>query len=349
MLTTLSGCRDITIRTIINNDGTITRTYAVMQDIQLKKNSYTEITEDKITSEINRQIADSYFPIDTAWETQFHADTINQTTTIKFSKTYKNVKKLQEDFDSKNYKLKPLSPKVEVKRNFKWFSTVNIYKESYQRIFKGKPYKEYFTEDEILQIRKGKNSENDSIQRKYYAWVAYAIVDEIITIINSESDSAHNLNAWKKFMYDKISENTFSTPSEDQNPFIIPEISGSRNDFDFSDAETLISSLKRYSDIQLPKEKLASIQRTLEAKMELYMSLFTDNLLFNVKMPGKILETNADSLKGKSIYWKMDPFIAGANVEMIVKTRQSNAGIPITLAVVVIAILSYWMLRKKRR
>lgn len=345
----LSGCRDIQIKTIVNNDGSITRTYIITKDIQFKKDKYADITEDKIADEIQRNIDNSYFPIDTLWEISFTADTINKEATTKFTNTYKNIKKLQQDFTKENYRLKPLNPKIEIKRTFKWFSTENTYKESYQRIFRGKPYKEYFTKKEIKKIRSGKTKENDSVQRKYYAWVAYAIVDEIITIINIESDSAYNLNAWKKFMYDKISENTFSTPKEDINPFMLPEINSNRQDIDFSDAERLITSIQRYSDINISKEMEKKVQESLEEKVELYMSLFTDHLLFSLKLPGKIVETNADSIKNKTVYWKMDPFIAGAPVEMILKTKQSNAGIPITLVAVIIGFLSFWLIRKKRR
>jgi hypothetical protein len=345
----LTGCRDIQIKTIVNNDGSITRTYIITKDIQFKKDKYADINEEQISTEIQGIIDNSYFPLDTLWEISFNADTVNKETTSRFSKTYKNIKKLQEDFNKKNYRLKPLNPQVEIKRKFSWFSTENTFKESYKSIFTGKPYKEYFTEEEIKLIRKGKTKENDSIQLKYYAWVAYAIVDEIITIINSESDSTFNLNAWKKFMYDKIAENTFSTPKEDINPFMLPEINSNRNDIDFSDAERLITSIRRYSDVDLTKEKENKVQEILDQKMELYMSLFTDHLLFSIKLPGKISNTNADSLKGKTAFWRMDPFIAGANVEMVLTTKQSNAGIPITIGVIIIAFLSYYFIRKKRR
>lgn len=345
----LSGCRDIQIKTTINNDGTVTRTYIIVQNIQFKKKGFTEFTDDKKTNEIIRQIENSYFPMDTTWETEFSADTTIKETTIRFTKTYKNIKTLQQDFLEKDYKLKPLNPKVEVSRKFNWFNTINTYKESYSRIFHGQPYKAYFTKEEIEKIRNGETTDNDSTQRKYYAWVAYAVVDEVISIINSESDSAFNLNAWKKFMHDKIAENTFSDPTKDSNPFMLPEINGNRDDIDFSDSEMLISSIKRYSDIELPKEKEKLIQEILEQKMDIYISLFTDELLFSVKMPGQIDEHNADSIKGKTAYWKMDPFIAGSPMEMVLITKQSNAGIPITIIAVLIALLSYIMMRKKRR
>ena len=348
-LLALTGCRDIQIKTIINNDGTVTRTYIIVQDIQFKKKQFKKITEDKKLDEIKRQIESSYFPMDTTWETVFSTDTVNNETTIRFTKTYKNIKKLQQEFVDKNYKLKPLNPKVEVSRKFNWFNTINTYKESYSRIFHGQPYEEYFTKEEIKKIREGETKDNDSTQRKYYAWVADAIIDEVIYIINSESDSAFNLNAWKKFMHDKIAENTFSDPSKESNPFMLPEINGKRNEMDFSDSEMLISSLKRYSDIELSKEEEKRIQQILEQKMEIYMSLFTDNLVFSVKMPGKIDETNGKVTKGKTVVWKLDPFIAGAPMEMIVVTKQSNAGIPITIIAILIALLSYWMLKRKRR
>lgn len=345
----LGGCRDIQIKTIINNDGTITRTYVIVQDIQFKKKNFTNITDDEKTNEINRQIESSYFPVDTGWDTKFSFDTIDKETTIRFTKTYKNIKKLQQELRDKDYKLKLLHPKVEINRTFNWFNTINTYKESYNRIFHGQPYEEFFTKEEIKKIREGNINDNDSAQLKYYAWVAYAVIDEVIIIINNETDSVFNLNAWKKFMYDKIAENTFSDPSKENNPFMIPEINKKQEDMDYTDSDMLISSLKRYSDIDIPKEKEKKVHEILKEKMDIYMSLFTDKLRFSVQMPGKIDNNNGDSIKGNTVYWKMNPFIAGAPVEMVLKTRQSNAGIPITIVVIIIAFLSYLLMRKRRR
>jgi hypothetical protein len=348
LILALSGCRDIQVKTIINNNGTVSRTYIITQDIQYQNNHLEHFTEEEIEAEIKRQLKSRYFPMDTSWKTEFTIDTAEKKTSIKFTKAFKNIKKLQQDLIDKNYKLKPLNPKIEVIRTYNWFTTTNTYKESYDNIFTGKPYKEYFTKQEIAKIRKGTSDDNDSTQLKYYAWVAYAVVDEVITIINNECDSTVNLNAWRKLMYDKIDQNTFSDPSKENNPFILPEMDSDRDDIDFSDSEMLISSIKRYSDFNLPEEKEALVQKILKQKMDIYMSLFTDNLRFSVKMPGNIDEHNGSSIKNKTVFWKMDPFIAGTPVEMILITKQSNAGIPITIIVIVIALLSYWILRRRR-
>lgn len=343
LLLLATGCRDIHVKTSIKNNGEILRSYTVKQDKH--KNGIKKAAREDQSQ--NKELPNLYFPIDTSWTIESHIDTLNNKKVDIYSKQFENSEAIQTYFDAQDYMLKPLSPKLSYKRNFRWFKTINKYSESYRSIFRGVEYKSVFSDKEIELIRAGKMNENDTIQKKFERWVAFHITDEIVWTVQNHTEEKIDLVDWKNIMYKRISMSDNNDPLAENNPFDFPELEEDRKELDLSDFDLLIETIEKYSNIQLSEPERNQIQTSLEQKMDIYMGLYTDDLYFSVKMPGKITQSNADSINGRTAHWKMSPFIVGAPFKMEAVSSQSNAGIVVTLAVILIIIIFIWLIRRK--
>ncbi len=339
-----SACREIHVNTIVKNNGNILRSYKVITELHSAQKGSVE-TDAELKQKMVRNI---YFPVDSTWEIKAEKDTANKKEITKYTKLFDNIEGLQEYYETKDFLLKPISPEISVKRSFKWFKTQNTFTESFKPIFEGVDYKEFFTQQEIETIRNDDILQDSLLDLKFTKWVAFHIIHELAVMLENESDEARNLSAWVKAMHEKIERQTLVSPATERNPFNLPELSNQQKELDLSDSELLLESAIDYSGIELSETSKNKIDSLLNRKMEIYMSLYTDKMWFSVEMPGKITNSNADSINKNVAHWKMDPFIVGAPFKMVVVSEQSNAGIIITIAAVLIILLFLWLLKKRK-
>lgn len=334
------SCREIHVKTVINNNGQIQRSYTLIRDVH--ENGAKVAVQNSLNEE---QLPNLFFPVDTSWKVETHIDTIKNKKISTYSKVFENKDALQHYYDTNQYTLKKLNPRLTLNREFKWLKTINSYSESMDQIFRGKDNLNFFTKTEIINIENG--NMNDTLQKKYERWVAYHITDEIAYTVQKFSSEEIELVDWKKIMYERIKMSDNNNPLEENNPFDFPELKEKQKELDLSDFDLLIETIEKYSGNTLSDTIKQQIQTSLEEKMEIYMGLYTDELFYTVQIPGKIVNSNADSVKGNTAYWKLSPFIAGTPFRMEVVSEQSNAGVAVTLGAILIIIIFIWLIRRK--
>ena len=143
----LSSCREISVSTIVNEDGSFTR--------------IIEITKDSGMPDEN----DLPYPVDSTWERQENQDTTDgKTFSVTFAKRYENSELLNKELKMDTSWLKDIKREIDVKVRFWFFNSYVTYEETWKAAnpFTELDYKEYLSEDDLEWITGLKLAINES-------------------------------------------------------------------------------------------------------------------------------------------------------------------------------------------
>ena len=136
MSAVLSSCREISIKTTVNNDGSFTRTITIKGD----------------SSEVHD--LDLPYPVDSSWMQEIHRDTAD--TSVYFctlSKSYKNVDELNSEIRNDTSWRKQIAREVTISKRFMFFYSFLTYKQVYKAANSfGTDYRAYLNKEDILWI-----------------------------------------------------------------------------------------------------------------------------------------------------------------------------------------------------
>ncbi len=299
----LSSCREITVKTTINNDGSFTRVVTIRGD-----------SADVIKTNLP-------YPIDSSWAKEFARDTSDSTKYIcTYTKFYKSDDLLNAEMHNDTSWKSQIQRDVEISKRFMFFYSFITYHQVYKA---ANPFSEdyhgYINEEDLLWISEVKAALNrkDSIRidsayvslDNYYKHVLVVeIIDALQKGLRQLNDP--NLNNIDLAMYkDSIAANAISWSSGKYENSIDALITWTGN-----------SELARLHNIE------PSIFEELEIKDDYADKVFFGNeYTLEVEMPGLITETNSTVMHGNTVSWEMGTMsFFFEDYEMHVESRVMN-------------------------
>jgi len=314
----LSSCREINVRTIINNDGSFTRFITVKGDS---------------ADVIKRNLP---YPVDSSWVREFYSDTSDSTKYIcSYTKSYKSDDLLNAEIHNDTSWKSQIQRDVEISKRFMFFYSFITYHQVYKA---ANPFSEdyhgYINEEDLLWISEVKAALNrkDSIRidsayvslDNYYKHVLVVeIIDALKKGLRQLNDP--NLNNIDMAMYkDSIAANAISWSSGKYENSIDALITWTGN-----------SELARLHNIE------PSIFEELEKKDDFADKVFFGNeYTLEVEMPGLITETNSTVMHGNTVSWTIGTMsFFFEDYEMYVESRVVNYWAFIVSGIVVLLLL----------
>jgi hypothetical protein len=289
-LLTLSGCKEsYTIVTTIFPDGSCDRVMTV-------------------TSR-SREIPDVAFPLplDSTWELSWkEPKQEGEKYELTMRKHFAHVDSLSQEYAGVNDSGK-VKITISVEKRFRWFHTYFTYREKF---FSFTPYtlippSQFMTQDEIRRIVAGEKS--DSLKQKRDAWEMRNLFEEYYQGLVKEAE---------KLNHPSLPVSLIESNKEALFHALSSEGSG--------DPVTQTVAVLRTSAVRKLDKELRALVSGIEEKSRIAAKSDGD-YINTVLMPGTILDTNAEDVKGNSVVWRFtgDQFGVG-DYEMIAESRSVN-------------------------
>ncbi len=281
----LSSCREISIKTTINYDGSFTRTIII-------KGDSTEVLD-----------MDLPYPVDSSWMKEVHRDTADSNAYICIlSKSYKGVDELNSEIRNDSSWRKQIDREVTISKRFMFFYSFLTYKQVYRAANTfDTDFHSYLNKEDILWISGVNTPVNwkdsiryDSAEARLDSYYKNTLVYEISLALEK---------GIAKLNDPQLNTIDLSNYSDSISAHVMGWSSGSYdNSIDALIEWTQKPGLSALHNIKPP------IFKELEDKDE-----FSDNLLFDeeytheVEMPGLITETNSTMIVGNTVSWEIKP------------------------------------------
>ena len=318
LLLTMSGCREsYTVVTTLLADGSCDRVITVTSD--------------------SMNVPDVAFPllIDSSWETSWKAPAQKgEKYLFTARKHYAHIDSLSQDCARVNDSGK-IKISISIEKKFRWFSTYFTYREKYRAFnpFRSIPLSEFMTRDEIHRYLAGEKS--DSLKKKREAWENRNMFEEFYQgliqaagELNDPSLPVSLIESKKEGLYAKV----MSSGSDD----VVKET-----------AEVLGTPA-----VEKLSTEIHALVNGIMHKFEV-ASKADGDYVSTVVMPGTILDTNADEVKGNSVVWRFsDEQFSLADFEMRVESRRVNVwaltatGLVVLVLILVPGALRLWRERR---
>lgn len=327
LLLIFSACREITVTTKINRDGTFTRTITVTGD----------------SSEVNK--GNLPFPVDGTWEKKSFRDIADSTKHIvTYTKTFRNSDDLNAELKNDTSWYHNLKREISVKKRFGFFYSYLSFHEIYKSMnpFTFADYRDYLTEDDVewfiglkVPVTPADSVTKKAVEDKVDKFFAESVTAEIEGIMR---DGIKRLN----------------NPALDTSVLSVyrDSIAMAVENSNFKSGEQLIDTIgertgnKTWSllnDLQPP------IFAGFDKKMELLDTLFSiEGYTEVVEMPGLITGTNSPMLKGNQVSWEFsNESILLRDYELYAESRVINywafilTGAVVLLLVILLAVKAF--------
>lgn len=320
---TLSGCREIEIKTIINQDGSFTRMITVNSDS-------TKI--DKLNLP---------YPVDSSWSREVMMDTADSARLIcVYTKHYKNDEELQAEIAMDDSWWKHIDRKVEVTKSFRFFYSYIRYQEIYKAAnpISILDYKDYLNTQDMrwiageIPLTEKDSSAADKVEEKVEKYLEDALIEELflsfengIRRLDESPLQTVNLRMFEDSVRNYFLE-WLSSPNEQYQLMtsidMFAEWTGNEEILRLHDAEPSI-----FEDFN---RKFIILDNVIG--MEEYSIV--------VEMPGLITETNSYHLMNNQVKWKIkDHTIFFEDFEMYAESRVVNYWAFVVSGVVVLLLL----------
>ena len=317
-LFTASGCREsYTVVTSLLADGSCDRVVTVTSD--------------------SGKVPDVAFPLpnDSSWEISWKAPAQKREKYVFTArKHFAHFDSLQQEY-ARMGDTNKIRITVTVERKFRWFYTYFTYNEKYAAFnpFRFLPLSQFMTEDEIRRYLAGEKI--DSLKKKREAWEERNMFEEYYRGL---VEAARTLND------PSLPLSLIESKKED----LFTELTSSKSD----DVAKETAAVLGAPVVQTLSKELKALVDGIMHKFEI-ASRADGDYVSTVVMPGTILETNAEEVKGNSAVWRFAGEHLGiADVEMRVESRSVNiwALLVTGLVVVVLIVLPVALrLRQERR
>ena len=326
VIITFSACREISVTTKVNEDGSFTRIITVTGDsADLFKKGLP-------------------YPIDDSWLMELKHDSIDTNLYVTYTKTYSGSDLLNTEMRTDTGWMHQLDRTIEINKRFGLFYSYLTFDETIKASnpFTLLDYKDFLSPEDLQWINNEKlpkttadTTNMDKADEKALEYIAESYTAELAQIIetaikklNDPSVNPQIVQTYHDSIFKKVTEGEFETAVV----FVdyLAEWSGNRNILKIITAEPDF-----FTEFD---EKLQFFNRVFE------MGDYSQY----VEMPGLITETNSLILKGNSVSWKVQNlYFLFSDYKMHVESRVVNywafilAGILSLLLVVLIVIKSY--------
>lgn len=323
-----SSCREITVSTVVNKDGSFTRIVTLTGD------SAHVLKPPNLP-----------YPVDTTWEKVFAKDTIHDDNFIlTYTKHYQSDDLLKQEMNQDTGWRKKINCTIDVEKRFGFFYSYLTYKESIKatNVFTVLDYKDFITNEDLIWL---------SGQR----------------IVISSSDSAKLAQAEEKavtYLLDAITEEIISALKggleQLNNPAIHPDfvenyrdsIAAKIDDGEIDATLEFVDYLALWSEkdeIYKLKEISQLAFTELDRKIQ-FMEQITNNTDYtvSVELPGILTETNSPSTKGNKVTWLVNTFsFLFEDVAMEVESRVMNKWMFLIAGVILLALIGFIVLKSR--
>ncbi len=315
LLLTMSGCNEsYTVVTSLFADGSCDRIITVTAD--------------------SGKVPDVAFPlpIDSSWEISWKAPKQKgEKYLFTARKHFVSVDSLSREYarmtDSNKIKIT-----IIVEKEFRWFYTYFTYKENYEAFnpFRLIPIAQFMTEDEVHRYLAGERS--DSLKKKREAWEERNMFEEYYRGL---VEAAHKMNN------PSLPVSLIEAKKED----LFAHLMSSKND---DVAKETAVALGTPVVLKLGKELKALVDGIVRRSE--VASRADGDYVSTVVMPGTLLDTNAEEVKGNSVVWRFsDEHLGLADFEMHVQSRSVNVWALAVTGSIVLALIIFPVVIRLRR
>jgi hypothetical protein len=334
LLLVFSACREVTVTTKVNPDGTFTRIITVTGD-----------SSDVFKTNLP-------FPIDETWAQMSSKDTSDSTKYIMtYTRTYRNSNELNKEIKSDTGSYRNLERNISVTKKFRFFFSYLTFKEVYKSInpFTNLDYHEYLSEEDIrwysglkIPVTPVDSILKKDAEDKVLAFLAASATSEVESIIRNGIKRLDNplLNSVDISVY---------------HDSLFKKIEG----FDFKGENDFAEYYSKWSGneaFSLLNDMKPPILEDFTKKIDMVEAIFElEGYTEEVEMPGLITGTNSAMLKGNQVRWEFQPMaVIVSDFEMYAESRVINywafvlAGI-ILLALVVLLVIKGWSAESAKR
>ena len=304
---TLSGCREIDIKTIINKDGSFTRV------IKVKADSARGLD------------LDLPYPVDSTWTSELMRDTVDSTQFICIHKKYYSKDDvLQKEIDSDVSWWKSIDREIEISKSFRFFYSYIRYKEIYRAAnpYTILDYKDYISDQDMrwiageIPLTAKDSSAKEDIEDKLQNYLEDALVEDFI--ISFEK----GLGLLNESLLEDIDMQIYKDSLRKYGGDLLSEVNGQPQ---LMNAIDMIAEWTGREEI-LQLHDDPSLFDDFTNKLESISNLIgMESFTIAVEMPGLITETNSYRLMGNQVQWSInDHTIFFEDYEMYVESRVVN-------------------------
>ncbi len=320
----LTGCREIEVTTEIYPDGSLDRQVVVSSDSEGEMDTAYPLLDDAEWEEESREVEAEG---ETRWTTTYR-------------RSFPDVRALGEVLRPDPSERFAIRPEVELKRRFRWFTTLYAWREYVPKVtpYDAIPLEERFTRAEIDSFLDEGGGEE--LRERFEAWQVRNFVEDLVRRA-AERVRNEGLVGWDAGELHDRSSALFDTvmAREDEIDLddLTPAILDAMKDVYDRDATVLEPAVRVWEE-----ELMAYLEGTRDLGAESYT--------FRVRMPGLLVETGADEVKGSTATWDLDPDrLHYADFEMTALSRVTNTwALWVTGAVVLLLLLAAAVSRFRR-
>jgi hypothetical protein len=329
LIMVFSACRDITVKTTVNSDGSFTRIVTVSGD-----------SVDVFKKELP-------YPVDASWAMTSKKDTTGKGKFIvTYTKHFKDCEELKAEISRDTSWFRQLVRPVDIRKRFGFFYSYIEYKEIYSRAnpYPALSYKKYLTPEDFLWLTrkhpihsaadsiKSKNAEDKAID--YITESATVEVERILANgILKLNDPRLDAKRVRDF-HDSI-KNTLSKGNSNV-------------------AEVLIDSYRKWtgnSIVDRLKEIQPPLFREFNGKLKFLENVIgMENFHVEAEMPGLITATNSSVLSGNHVTWDVFPMaFLLEDYPMTVESRVINVWAFVISGLILLGLVSLLVVKSLKR
>jgi len=284
VLFTISGCREISVTTKVNEDGSFTRIITITGD----------------SADLFKK--DLPYPIDDSWLMELKRDSVDTSLYVTYTKTYSNSDLLNKEIQTDTGWMRQLDRTVEINKSFGFFYSYLSFDEVIKATnpFTSLDYNKFLSPEDMQWLNNEKMPKTasdstiaDEVGEKALEFLANSISEEItqiledgLTQLKDPSVNPKIARMYHDSILTKVNEWEFDTPA-----VFIDYLSGWSGNQHILDLKTKDPDL--FEEFNL---KVQFFDKVFE--MEDYRQF--------VEMPGLITETNSLVLKGNSVSWEVN-------------------------------------------
>ncbi|MGA3015330.1 MAG: hypothetical protein ABSD71_14995 [Bacteroidales bacterium] len=324
-----SSCREITIRTTVNSDGSFTRIITISGD-----------SSDVFKKELP-------YPIDTTWKMTSRKDTADKKKFIVFyTKRFKNCDELKTEIGQDTSWFRQLVRSIDIRKRFGFFYSYVEYKEIYSKAnpFTALDYKKYLTPEEIFWLTR-----KHPIQRPSDSIKSKEAEDKTMTYL-IESATA----VVEKILADGILKLNDPRLDARKVPEFRDSIRNALSKGNFKDAGVLIDSMRIWTG-NGNFDRLKEIQPPLfggfNRKLKFLENLIgMENFHIEAEMPGLITATNSSVLSGNRVSWEIFPMaFLLEDYSMTVESRVINVWAFVISGLILLGLVGLLVVKSLKR
>jgi hypothetical protein len=317
LLLTGIGCKEISVRTKVNSDGSIERTYTIESDSKEDMNIFA-------------------FKIDTTWKITVRENPDSKKYLHTAVKVYSSPSDFQKD-SSLRIIYGRRKVELEADKKFRWFYTYYSYKEVYHSltVFNKIPMTDFFTNEEIKDIEAGYDS--SYLKNKVEEWQQRNFYEVLYEMLYKKAG---------EFKSEEISQPALKNKKEE----LFKALVNNKNNPETDEIIKTLEAVFKTDEVNQWKGTVDEFIEIFEKELE---NLSTGDKFSNdVIMPGLILSTNARSIDGGKLTWKfVGDVFSMSDYVMYAESRTANVFAFIITAIIFVGIMILLLLpalRKRR-